>query len=406
VTVERVTKAKAVVTGWGLASAIGLEEGEVWEALKNGKSGVKIWPGYIYRNAPLPVGACDLERIEGELRKAGIELEHKEQRALVLALYVLNQALQQSPPQGEERKRILYVASSLTTSELLSERWGVYFSGGKNPASSIIEAANCYFAARLSRAFPIFGPVVTISSSCASAIQAITYAMRDLALGVAEEAVVVGVDSALTKPMLDTWMSTRILSRLKPYETAARPFCKTRRGFVYAEGAGCVVLRRESPQAKLALYGSDFHGSRGSMIALEEAAITRSMAETVRDAGLTPQEIGFIHANANGSPAGDAEEARAISTLFGPHVPVYTSKSLYGNAHGAAGIINLIHSGLILTHDYLPPNFHIYERDETIAEQINCYYAPRSSFSSRFGLLNTFGFGGMNASLVFGREGE
>jgi len=131
VTVERVTKAKAVVTGWGLASAIGLEEGEVWEALKNGKSGVKIWPGYIYRNAPLPVGACDLERIEGELRKAGIELEHKEQRALVLALYVLNQALQQSPPQGEERKRILYVASSLTTSELLSERWGVYFSGGK-----------------------------------------------------------------------------------------------------------------------------------------------------------------------------------------------------------------------------------------------------------------------------------
>lgn len=394
---------KAVITAMGVASAIGVDETDTWDSLKSGKSGIKAWSEYTYRDAHVPIGACDIEKIEAYLHTSGVELEKREQRAVILAFYVIHRALSQSQPIDKTRKRGLYVASSLTTSELLSERWGVYFSGGRNPASSIVEAANCYFAARIAHTFPIFGPVVTISSSCASAIQAITYGVRDLALGVVDEAVVVGVDSAFTKPLLDTWMPARVLSRLMPYETAARPFCRTRRGFVYAEGAGCLIIRRESPHAKLGILGSDFNGSTGSLIALEAKALTRTMTGAVHDAGIEPQEVDFIHANANGSPAGDAEEAKAIGEIFGLRVPVFTSKSLYGNAHGAAGVINLIHSYLIFKQAYLPPNFHIYEKDAEIEKYINCYYPFQPAFNPRIGLLNSFGFGGMNASLVFCR---
>jgi|GEM_PF-1882711 3-oxoacyl-(acyl-carrier-protein) synthase len=394
-------KPKAVVTAMSTASAIGLEEDEIWAHLKEGKSGIKEWPGYEYRGAGLPIGACEMERVKAYLKREGLELQEPEQRAINLAFYVVKKALTQLPEQKEGQKRGLYVGSSLTTNELLSMRYGVYFSGGRNPASSIIEGANCYFAASISQAFNFSGPVVTISSSCASSIQCIAYAMRDLTLGVIDEAVVVGVDSAMTKPMFDTWASARILSRLSPAEKAARPFCRTRRGFVYAEGAGCLVMRRESSDARLVILGIDFNASPGSLIGLDARDLYRCMEGAIKEAGLTPGEIDFLHANANGSRPGDLEEAKAISALMGNKVPVYSSKSLYGNAHGAAGIINTIHSYLIFKNAYLPSNAHIFERDPEIEGLINCYYSPEHSFKPRYGLINSFGFGGMNASMVF-----
>ncbi|HOJ51310.1 MAG TPA: beta-ketoacyl synthase N-terminal-like domain-containing protein [Syntrophales bacterium] len=393
---------KAVVTGMGMASAIGLEEDEVWEALKDGKSGIREWPGYEYRGSGIPVGACDLARIKEYLAAHGVEIPTPEQRAITLALYVVHRALSQSPPLKKGQKRALYVGSSLTTNEILSARYGVYFSGGRNPASSIIEGANCYFAACISQAFGISGPVVTISSSCASSIQAIAYATQDLMSGKVDEAIVVGVDSAMTKPMFDTWMSARILSRLSPFETAARPFCRTRRGFVYAEGAGCVVLRRRGEEGKIAILGYDFNASPGVLISLEVSDMARTMSGALKEAGVGKEEIGFIHANANGSRPGDLDEAKAINSVLGNKINVYTSKSLYGNAHGAAGIINLIHSYLIFQHQFCPANAHIVEADPEIEGLINCYYSSERSFNPRYGLINTFGFGGMNASIVFG----
>ncbi|MCX7982139.1 MAG: hypothetical protein N2572_04420 [Syntrophales bacterium] len=392
---------KAVVTAMGIASAIGLEEEEVWISLKEGKSGIKEWPGYEYRGGGVPVGGCHLEKIKAYLNENGVEIPVPEQRAVTLSLYVVHRALSQNQTIRPGERRGLYVGSSLTTNEILSVRYGNYFAGGRNPASSIIEGANCYFAACICQAFGLSGPVVTISSSCASSIQCIAYAARDLMLGEVDEAIVVGVDSAITKPMLDTWMSARILSRLTPWETAARPFCRTRRGFVYAEGAGCIIMRRDGEGGKIVIRGFDFNSSPGILISLDANDMARCMIGAVERAQIKREDIGFIHANANGSRPGDVEEAKAINFVFGNKVPVYTSKSLYGNAHGAAGIINLIHSYLIFKHSLLPPNVNIFEHDPDIDGLINCYYSPEQSFSPRYGLINTFGFGGMNASLVF-----
>lgn len=249
----------AVVTSAGIATAIGLSEESTWRSLLTGKSGVAPLNAYEYRGMKLPVGCCNLDSVKSHLESRGIPFAEKEQRAVLLAFYVISKALEkkEAPKTGE--KRGLYVGSSLTTNEYLARGYENCFAGRRNPASAIMDGANCYFSSRISQVFGFRDSCVTISSSCASGLQCIGFAMRDLELGMVDEAVVVGVDSALIKALLDTWMSARILSKIDPAETASRPFCNTRRGFVYAEGAGCIVLRRKDSDPLLKITGVDFN---------------------------------------------------------------------------------------------------------------------------------------------------
>jgi len=393
-------KLSAVVAGTGIATAIGLTEEETLRSLVSGKAGIRLLEDYTFRGAGLPAGYCDIERIKHYLAEQGVHVLEEDSRSVLLAFYVVHQALHKAASRTPGKRPGLYVGSSLTANDTLARNFQASFSGKRNPPSAIVECANYYLTARLSTEFN-FDTCTTISSSCASGLQCVGFAMRDLALGIVDDAVVVGVDSALNKSLIDTWMSARVLSKMDPPETAARPFCRTRRGFVYGEGAACVVMRKadEAPLLEIIGVHSDF-GSE-NFFAVTEKDMVRCMEGVLSDSGLAPGQIDFIHANANGSRQGDLEEARAINRVFGRGVPVYSSKALYGNTHGAQGINNLIHAMLIMQHGPLPTNPHIFEEDPEIAELINCGYRNGQYFDLKAGLLNTFGFCGMNASVIF-----
>ena len=396
-------KLSAVITSTGIATAIGLSEEETWRALRSGKSGIRRLKGYEYRGAGLPAGVCNIEAVGDALADRGVSPGENEQRVVQLAFYVVHEALRKVAPLKPGERRGFYLGSSLTVNDRLSEGYEQGFLGKRSPPGSLMEGSNCYIASRVSQEFGqefgLNGPCVTLSSSCASGLQCVGLAMRDLELGILDEAVVVGVDSALVKYLLDTWMTVRVLSRLDPPETAARPFCATRRGFVYGEGAGCVVMRKEAPDPLLEILGVNSNCGAENLFAVTEKDMIRCMQGALEQAGLSPPEIDFVHASANGSRQGDLEEARALNKLFGRTTPVYSSKALYGNTQGASGLNNLIHSMLALRNQHLPRNPHIFEKDPEIESLINCSYEPRNSI--RTGLLNTFGFGGMNASIVF-----
>ena len=391
----------AVITGTGIATAIGLSEEETLASLAGGKSGIALLESYTFRGAGLPVGCCDIGRVRSYLRAQGIDLADDEPRNVLLALYAGHQAMRKAGSLKAGPRRGLYVGSSLTANDTLARNFEVSFQGKRNMASAIIECANYYLTARVARELGLTEVCTTVSSSCASGLQCIGFAMRDLELDVVDEAVVLGVDSALNKGLLDTWMSARVLSKIEPAETAARPFCATRRGFVYGEGAACVVLRKEDAHPLLKIIGVNSNCGSDNFFAVTEKDIVRCMEGTLENAGVAPAEIDFIHANANGSRQGDLEEARALNRVFGKGTPVYSSKALYGNTQGAQGINNLIHSLLIMQHGQLPPNPHIFEQDPEIVALINCGYERGSQSDLKTGLLNTFGFCGMNASLVF-----
>ncbi len=394
-------KLSAVVVSSGIATATGLSEEESRRSILEGKSGIKLLEGYEYRGAGLPVGCCDIERVKAYLSDQQIAFAVNEQRNVLLALYVVDQALQKAPALPAGVKRGLYVGSSLTSHDSVAHSYELIFSGKRNTASAIVECANYYLTARLSRQFDLRDMCVTVTSSCASGLQCLSFAMRDLALELIDEAVVVGVDSALAKGLLDTWMSARVLSRIEPIETAARPFCNTRRGFVYAEGAACVILRRKAENGLLELLGVNANCGADNLFAVSEKEMVRCMRDALETAEMTPEGIDFIHANANGSRQGDLEEARAIQVVFGRTTPVYSAKALCGNTHGAQGINNLIHAKLILDSGTLPVNPHLFEKDPEIDALINCGYGKDTCTGLKTGMLNTFGFAGMNASLVF-----
>ncbi len=391
----------AVVTSTGIATAIGLTNDETRTAMISGKSGIKLLENYEYRRAGLPVGYCDIERIKNWLVEQGISFAENEARSLLLAMYAVGMALKEAKPLKTGEKRGLYLGSSLTAHDTLVRSYELIFAGKRNPAGVIVECSNCYFTARIAREFGFQEGCTTISSSCASGIQCIGFAMRDLELGIIDEAVVVGVDSALAKGLLDTWMSARVLSRIEPPETAARPFCNTRRGFVLAEGAGCIILRKADDHALLEIIGVHSNNGSENLFAVTEDHMVRCMQGALDNAGIGASEIDFIHANANGSRQGDLEEAKALNRVFGKETPIYSSKSLYGNTQGAQGINNLIHSMLIMQQQNFPQNAHIFEPDPEIDSLINCGYGKDSVTHLNTGLLNTFGFSGMNAVAVF-----
>lgn len=394
-------KLSVVVTGTGIATAIGLSEPESLNALTTGQSGIRALENYEYRGKGLPVGLCDIGRVKSYLEEKGFELPDDEQRGILLALYVAHRALADAAPLKTGEKRGLYVGSSLTANDALAHGYRLIFSGRRNTASSIVECSNCYCTARISKAFGLYDACTTVSSSCASGLQCLGFAMRDLELGIVNEAVVIGVDSSLDKDFIDTWMSARVLSRIEPFDKAARPFCNTRRGFVYGEGAGCVVLRKTADNPLLEVTA--VHSTSGSQnfFAVTEEHMVRCMEGALAQAGVLPSAVDFVHASANGSRQGDLEEARALTRVFGKSTPVYSSKALYGNTHGAQGICNLIHAMLIMQEGRLPSNPHIFEEDPEIAGLINCGYETGSHPELKTGLLNTFGFCGMNASVVF-----
>ena len=396
-------KLSAVVTSIGIASAIGLSEEETRAAIISGQSGIALLDGYEFRNTGLPVGCCDIEKVKACLTEAGIAFSIDEPRNVLLALYVVHQALKKARPLKPGERRALYVGSSLTAHDTLANNYEQIFSGKRSPASAIVECANYYLTARLSREFSLNEMCTTISSSCASGLQCIGFAMRDLELELVDEAVIVGVDSALAKGLLDTWMSARVLSKIEPTATAARPFCNTRRGFVYAEGAACVVLRKADDDPLLKIIGLNTNCGSDNLFAVSEKDMIRCMQGSLESAGISPSEVDFIHANANGSRQGDLEEARALNRVFGHTTPVYSSKALYGNTHGAQGIHNLIHALLIMQEGVLPSNPHIFEKDPAVDSLINCGYAGNVLSNLNTGVLNTFGFAGMNASIVFRR---
>ncbi|MDR7474232.1 MAG: beta-ketoacyl-[acyl-carrier-protein] synthase family protein, partial [Armatimonadota bacterium] len=195
-------------------------------------------------------------------------------------------------------------------------------------------------------------------------------------------------------------------------QSACRPFDRRRDGFVMGEGAAILVLeeygravRRNAPlYGELLGYGTsnDAYHMTAPLPSGQQAA--RAMRQALGDAGLAAEQIGYINAHASSTPLNDAVETAAIKLALGEHayrVPVSGTKPMHGHALGASGAIEAALCLLALRHDYLPPTLNLDEPDP----QCDLDYIPQVGRSARvdYILSNSFGFGGINAVLAFGR---
>jgi 3-oxoacyl-[acyl-carrier-protein] synthase II len=199
---------------------------------------------------------------------------------------------------------------------------------------------------------------------------------------------------------------------IEPTDPTWRPFDRDRDGFVLAEGAAVVVLE-ELEQAKARganilaeVLGYATSGDAYHIAAPDESGIgaRNAMTWAMRDAGVSPDQIGYINAHGTSTPLGDAAEVRAVKTIFGDHakrLAMSSTKSMTGHALGAAGGIETIAVVKALQTGILPPTINLQSPDD----EFDLDFVPNEAVSRQvdYAINNSFGFGGHNVSLVFGR---
>jgi 3-oxoacyl-[acyl-carrier-protein] synthase II len=405
---------RVAVTGIGMLSPLGTSFDATWEALLQGRSGVgeiEEWRSIagIRSYAGARVAPFDLpehytrKRLRSMSRSALLAVRASEMALSDAAL--LNDPILTSGDTGISYGSCLSGAETLLQ---IAQHCLARDARGMQ-ASAFTQAMTHSCAANISIFFGIRGRVIPTSSACTSASQGIGYATEAIRSG-AQKIMLAGGAEELSIPLLLLFDSMYATSLCQDGVTfAPRPFDAARDGLVVAEGACTLVLEELShAQARGAHIYAEVVGfgttSDGVHITAPTPETMRlAVTLSLRDAGLSPRDIGFVHAHATGTTLGDLAEATAIAPLFGSNAPVGALKSYTGHTLGACGAIEAALSIRMLHAEHFAPIRNLVHVDPACGELDLIRERPRS-VATEFIMSNNFAFGGINTSLIFKRR--
>ena len=259
------------------------------------------------------------------------------------------------------------------------------------------------------------GPNFATVSACASSANALIDALNYIRFGYADIMVSGGSEACVAIAGVAGFNALHALStRNDSPETASRPFDKTRDGFVLGEGAGTLILEEyEHAKARGAkiyaeVLGGGLSADAHHMTAPhpEGAGAIKVMRNCLRDAQLKPEDVDAINMHGTSTPLGDVAETLAVKEVFGEHaynININSTKSMTGHLLGAAGAVEAIASVMAIQHDVVPPTINFTTPDENIDAELNFTFGTPQKRTVNVALSNTFGFGGHNACVVFGK---
>lgn len=268
-------------------------------------------------------------------------------------------------------------------------------------------------AGQIAIRFGFHGPAGSPTTACAASAQAIGDAMRMIRAGEVDIALCGGTEACVDPVAIGGFTAAKALSfdfNEEP-QRASRPFDADHDGFVLSEGAAMLVIERLShaerrgarPLAVLSGYGTTTDGHHVTSGWPDGREAARAMEIALQMAGVEPGDIGYVNAHATSTPVGDAAELAALHGLFGDgggQVPISSTKSATGHMLGAAGAIEAVFSILAIRQQMLPPSLNI-DRPMAEAEGFNLVSTGARPARITHALSNAFGFGGVNAALVF-----
>lgn len=258
-------------------------------------------------------------------------------------------------------------------------------------------------ASQISLEFGITGPVLTVSTACASSSHAIGQAFWLIRQGVCDAAITGGSEAVFSYGFLKSWEAMRVVS-----PDTCRPFSANRQGLILGEGAGMLVLEeQEAARARGARVYAEVTGFGMSSDAFHitqpsAEGAARAMRAALTDADQAPEAIGYINAHGTGTVANDSTETSAIRSVFGAHADrlyVSSTKSMHGHTLGAAGALEAAAVALALRHSCIPPTANYTTEDPACDLDVVPNQARKLSFE--FAMSNSFAFGGLNAVLIF-----
>jgi 3-oxoacyl-(acyl-carrier-protein) synthase len=396
-----------VVTGIGAVTPVGLSAQTTWNAIRHGRSGIVQVEEDWARDLPVRI-AARVDAAFGDFLdvRETRRLDRAEQFALVAGREAWRDA--GTPEVDPTRLAIVIgtaiagVASTVEQEHVLSEEGARRVS----PHTATRMMANGA-AAWLSIDLGARGGAHTPVSACASGIEAIAMA-RSLILSGGADVVVCGGTEAPVIPIgLAAFGQARALSKRNDEpQRASRPFDEARDGFVLGEGAVVLVLesaRHAAERGAVVLAkidGSAITSDAFDIVGADPANQARTMTMAMRNAGVEPDEIGLVHAHATSTPTGDQNEHDALHLAFADPPPITSTKSATGHLLGASGALSAMVAIQALRDGVIPPTGNLDRLDPLI--DLDVVREPRETAATR-ALVNAFGFGGHNASLVVSR---
>lgn len=409
-------KRRVVVTGLGLVTACGNDVPSTWSALMKGESGadyIKKFDAEKY-SARFACEVKDFDPLNF--------LEKKEARRMGafthFALAASDEAVRHSGLVIDDSNAEMvgtYISSGIGDFWAIEREHEKLLNSGPDRVSPffIVSAIVNLAAGNVSIRHGAKGPNSATATACSAGAHAIGDSFRIIERGDADAMICGGAESAITPMSVAGFASMRALStRNDDPQHASRPFDAERDGFVIGEGAGLLILeelefakaRGANILAEIVGYGMSGDAFHVTMPDETGSGAIRVMERALKDAGISPDKIGYINAHGTSTPYNDKFETLAIKKVFGENaanIPVSSTKSMTGHALGAAGGLEAVFAVKAIQENVLPPTIN-YQVPDPECDLDYIPNAPRPA-EVEYVLSNNFGFGGTNACLIFKR---
>jgi beta-ketoacyl ACP synthase len=405
-----------VVTGIAMTTALASDAETTWKLLLDGQSGIRLLDDPFVEDFDLPVriGGHLVEEFESQLtRIENRRLGYLQRMATVLNRRVWEHA---GSPEVDNNRLMVSIGTGMGSSEELVlgyDKMREHGMRGVNPLGVQMYMPNGASAAVGLERHAKAG-VMTPVSACASGSEGIARAWQQIVLGEADIAVCGGVETKIEAVPIASFAAMRIVLSKNNDDPAGacRPFDKDRNGFVFGEaGALMVIETEEHAKARGAnilarIMGASVTSDGFHMVAPDPNgeraghAITRA----IQLAGLTSADIDHVNAHATGTSVGDLAESKAINRALGTHggnAAVYAPKSALGHSVGAVGAVESILTVLALRDQIVPPTLNLVNLDPEVDLDVVAGKPREGNY--QYAINNSFGFGGHNVALAFGR---
>lgn len=407
---------RVVVTGMGMVTPLGNTMASTWENILAGRSGVSTISHFDASpfTTRFAANIHDLDVGQYMPLKDARRMDTFIQYGLVAAIQAMED-------------------SGLAITDAIADRCGAAIGSGIGGIGAIEENRDTILNAGPRKISPFFvpgsiinmvagnlairyglrGPNIAISTACTTGTHNIGVAARMIALGEADVMFAGGAEMACTPVGLGGFAAARALStRNDDPQAASRPWDRDRDGFVLGDGAGIMVLeeyehaskRGARIYAELCGFGMSDDAYHMTSPPDDGNGAARAMANALRDAGLPASELQYINAHGTSTPAGDKAECRAVKSIMGSsagQVAVSSTKSMTGHLLGAAGAIEAIFTVLAIRDQVAPPTINLDNPDDEC--DLNFVPHQPQSIGIRYAMSNSFGFGGTNGSVLFGK---
>ncbi|MBP6823185.1 MAG: beta-ketoacyl-ACP synthase II [Acidobacteria bacterium] len=408
------TKKRVVVTGIGLVSPLGNTAEETWAGLLAGRSGVDYIARFDTSQHKVKFAA------ETKNFDPGKFIEKKELKKMDYFIYfsiaASREALEDSGLKiTEDNAEMIgtYIGSGIGGFSVFEREHTKMLEGGPDRISpffipaSIVNLASGYVSIYSGAK----GPNSATATACSSGAHAIGDSFRMIERGDALAMICGGTEGAITPMSVGGFAAMRALSlRNDDPQRASRPFDKDRDGFVIGEGAGLLVLeelehaksRGAKIYAEIVGYGMSADAFHITMPDMDGPR--RVMLKTIKDAGISTDQVDYINVHGTSTPAGDVNETKAIKAAFGEHaykLALSSTKSMTGHLLGGAGGLEAGITALAVHNQILPPTIN-YETPDPDCD-LDCVPNQARPSKVNYALSNSFGFGGTNAALLFKR---